>query len=25
LIAVHEFLHDQIYFRNPAKDSENAF
>ena len=25
LIAIHEFLHDEIYFRNPAKDNENAF
>ena len=25
LIAVHEFLHDEIYFRNPAKTSENDF
>ena len=25
LIAIHEFLNDQIYFRNPNKESENAF
>ena len=25
LIAIHEFLNDQIYFRNPSKDQEDAF
>lgn len=25
LIAIHEFLNDQIYFRNPNKESEDAF
>ena len=25
LIAIHEFLHDEIYFRNPAKESGNDF
>ncbi len=25
LIAVHEFLHDEIYFRNPNKEKEDAF
>ena len=25
LIAIHEFLHDQIYFRNPAKENQEAF
>ena len=25
LIAIHEFLHDQIYFRNPAKESQEDF
>lgn len=25
LIAIHEFLHDQIYFRNPAKEEQDAF
>ena len=25
LIAVHEFLHDEIYFRNPNKEKEGAF
>jgi hypothetical protein len=25
LIAVHEFLNDQIYFRNPAKENQEAF
>jgi DNA-directed RNA polymerase subunit K/omega len=25
LIAIHEFLHDEIYFRNPAKENENDF
>ena len=25
LIAVHEFLNDQIYFRNPNKETEDAF
>ena len=25
LIAIHEFLHDEIYFRNPNKESEDAF
>ena len=25
LIAVHEFLHDEIYFRNPAKENQEAF
>ena len=25
LIAVHEFLHDQIYYRNPAKENDNDF
>ena len=25
LIAIHEFLHDQIYFRNPAKEQQDAF
>ena len=25
LIAIHEFLHDKIYFRNPAKETQDAF
>ena len=25
LIATHEFLHDQIYFRNPAKEDQEGF
>ena len=25
LIAIHEFLHDEIYYRNPNKDSQNDF
>ncbi len=25
LIAIHEFLHDEIYFRNPRKDSQDDF
>ncbi|MBR5911412.1 MAG: DNA-directed RNA polymerase subunit omega [Bacteroidales bacterium] len=25
LIAIHEFLHDEIYFRNPNKATEGAF
>ena len=25
LIAIHEFLHDEIYFRNPSKDTQNDF
>ena len=25
LIAIHEFLHDEIYFRNPNKEGEDAF
>jgi DNA-directed RNA polymerase subunit K/omega len=25
LIAIHEFLHDEIYFRNPNKDTQNDF
>lgn len=25
LIAIHEFLHDEIYYRNPNKEGENAF
>lgn len=25
LIAIHEFLHDEIYFRNPNKESSDAF
>ena len=25
LIAVHEFLHDEIYFRNPHKDVQDEF
>ena len=25
LIAIHEFLHDEIYFRNPAKENQEAF
>jgi DNA-directed RNA polymerase subunit K/omega len=25
LIAIHEFLHDEIYFRNPNKDNQNDF
>ena len=25
LIAIHEFLHDEIYFRDPNKDSEDDF
>ena len=25
LIAIHEFLHDEIYFRNPAKENQDAF
>ena len=25
LIAIHEFLNDEIYFRNPNKDEKNAF
>ena len=25
LIAVHEFLNDQIYFRNPNKETEDSF
>jgi DNA-directed RNA polymerase subunit K/omega len=25
LIAIHEFLHDEIYFRNPNKNTEDAF
>ena len=25
LIAVHEFLHDEIYFRNPHKDIQDEF
>jgi DNA-directed RNA polymerase subunit K/omega len=25
LIAVHEFLNDQIYFRNPHKEAESDF
>ena len=25
LIAIHEFLNDQIYFRNPAKETAEAF
>jgi hypothetical protein len=25
LMAVHEFLHDQVYFRNPHKEHSNEF
>ena len=25
LIAVHEFLHDEIYFRNPHKEIQDEF
>ncbi len=25
LIAIHEFLHDEIYFRNPNKDVQDDF
>ena len=25
LIAIHEFLHDEVYFRNPNKNPESAF
>ena len=25
LIAIHEFLHDEIYFRNPNKDVQDEF
>ena len=25
LIAIHEFLNDKIYFRNPAKENQEAF
>jgi RNA polymerase Rpb6. len=25
LIAIHEFLHDEIYFRNPHKEVQNEF
>lgn len=25
LIAVHEFLHNEIYFKNPAKEVQDAF
>ena len=25
LIAIHEFLHDEIYFRDPNKDTEDDF
>lgn len=25
LIAVHEFLHNQIYYKNPAKEIQDAF
>ena len=25
LIAVHEFLHDEIYFRNPRKEVQDEF
>ena len=25
LIAIHEFLHDEIYFRNPVKETQDAF
>lgn len=25
LIAIHEFLHDEIYYRNPNKDAQNDF
>ena len=25
LIAIHEFLHDEIYFRNPSKVTEESF
>lgn len=25
LIAVHEFLHNQIYYKNPAKEVQDAF
>ncbi len=25
LIAIHEFLHDEIYYRNPNKDTQDAF
>ena len=25
LIAIHEFLHDEIYFRNPIKETQDAF
>ena len=25
LIAIHEFLHDEIYFRNPNKDTQDDF
>lgn len=25
LIAIHEFLHDEIYYRNPNKDTQNDF
>lgn len=25
LIAVHEFLHNEIYFKNPAKEIQDAF
>jgi DNA-directed RNA polymerase subunit K/omega len=25
LIAIHEFLHDEIYFRNPNKNTGDAF
>ena len=25
LIAIHEFLNDQIYFRNPSKENQDEF
>lgn len=25
LIAIHEFLHDEIYFRNPNKETQDEF
>jgi DNA-directed RNA polymerase subunit K/omega len=25
LIAIHEFLHDEIYYRNPVKETQDAF